>query len=316
MKMLINESVINIKEEIKKVIIGHDKAIEQMILAFLAGGHVILEGVPGLAKTILARTFARIIDADFKRIQFTPDLMPSDILGTNIFNMEKSKFIFKKGPVFTNILLADEINRASPKTQAALLEIMQEKQVTIDGVKYTIPAPFMLLATQNPIEFEGTYPLPEAQLDRFLMKINIYYPETEKEIEVLKKFRNGFNSDDLDKIKFKKFNVNLLEKCKKEFLNIKVDDKILKYIMNIIQATREHKAVLLGVSTRAAIFLLDVARYNAGFENRNYVIPDDVKKTILPVMRHRIILQAEAEIEGYKNDDIINEIVENQKVPR
>lgn len=314
--MLIREFTENIKKEMQKVIIGQDEIIEHITLAFLSGGHVILEGFPGLAKTIIARTFARIMNVNFNRIQFTPDLMPSDILGTNIFNLEKSKFIFKKGPVFTNILLADEINRTSPKTQAALLEIMQEKQVTIDGVKYKISLPFMVLATQNPIEFEGTYPLPEAQLDRFLMKININYPQKEKEIDVLKKFRDGFNSDDLDKIKFKKINIKLLEKCEKEFLNIKVDDKILKYIINIVEATREHKAILLGVSTRAAIHLLNITKYHAGFDNRKYVIPDDIKKVALPVLRHRIILQADAEIEGHKNDDIISEIIENQKVPR
>ncbi len=316
MKMLINEFTEYVKNEMKKVIVGQDEVIEHIILAFLAGGHVILEGVPGLAKTILARTFAKILNINFNRIQFTPDLMPSDILGTNIFNLATSKFVFKKGPIFTNILLTDEINRTSPKTQSALLEIMQEKQVTIDGVKYNIPLPFMVLATQNPIEFEGTYPLPEAQLDRFLMKINVDYPSKEKEIDVLKKFRDGFDSNDLDKIKFKKVNIKVLEKCKKEFLSIKVDDKILKYIMDIINATRENKAILLGVSTRAAIFLLDGARYHAGFENRKYVIPDDIKKIALPVLRHRIILHADAEIEGLKNDDIITEIVNDQKVPR
>ncbi len=314
--MLISEFTNHVKKEMQKVIIGQDNVIEQVVLAFLAGGHVILEGVPGLAKTILARTFSKIINAGFNRIQFTPDLMPSDILGTNIFNLKKSGFVFKKGPVFTNILLADEINRTSPKTQAALLEIMQEKQVTIDGLKYKISLPFMVLATQNPIEFEGTYPLPEAQLDRFLMKVDVKYPERNSEIDVLKKFRDGFDSNELDKVKFKKVDIKILEKCKKEFLSIKVEDKIVKYIMDIIQATREHKAILLGVSTRAAICLLNIARYHAGLDNRRYVIPDDIKNAAAPVLRHRIILQADAEIEGYKNDDIIKEIIENQKVPR
>ncbi len=314
--MVIQEFALKIKTEIQKVIVGQDDVIEQIIISFLAGGHVILEGVPGLAKTILARAFSRIIGIEFNRIQFTPDLMPSDILGTNIFSLEKSRFIFRKGPVFTNILLADEINRTSPKTQAALLEIMQEKQVTVDGIRYEVPLPFMVIATQNPIEFEGTYPLPEAQLDRFLMKILVTYPDREQEIEVLKKFRDGFNSDDLEEIKFPKINMSAYGQCRKEFSRIRVEDNIVNYIMNVAESTRRHKALLLGISTRAAICLLNASKFTAAMDGRDYVIPDDVQRIAYPVLRHRIILQADAEIEGSRNDDIIKEIIESIKVPR
>lgn len=313
--MAIKQFIEKVQTELKKVIVGQDQVLEQVILAFLAGGHVILEGVPGLAKTVIAKTFAKIVGVDFKRIQFTPDLMPSDILGTMIYNIEKSQFVFRKGPAFTNILLADEINRTSPKTQAALLEVMQEKQITIDGKEYPMKPPFMVLATQNPIEFEGTYPLPEAQLDRFLMKVKVDYPERELELDVLRKFRDGFDSNELGKIKFTKIDLKTLVACRKEFDGIKVEENIINYIMDVVRATREHSSILLGVSTRAAIYLQDLAKYQAALSGRDYVIPDDVKAIALPVMRHRIILQADAEIEGQKNDDIVLEILESQETP-
>lgn len=305
-----------IRTEIKKVIVGQDNTIDMIILACLAGGHVILEGVPGLAKTILARTFARVTGGGFNRIQFTPDLMPSDITGTNIFDIGKSKFIFMKGPVFTNILLADEINRTSPKTQAALLETMQEKQVTVDGVRYPLPLPFMVMATQNPIEFEGTYPLPEAQLDRFLMKIVIDYPQRDSEMEVLKKFRDGFDSDSIDEIVFKPIKKSFYQDCREEHSAIRVDENIIEYIQNIIGATRTHRSLVLGASTRAAIHLMNTARFIAAFDGRDYVIPDDVKRVALPVLRHRLLLQADAEIEGLRPDAVIEQILESEKVPR
>jgi len=305
-----------ILSEMKRVIVGQEGAIEEIILAFLAGGHIILEGVPGLAKTGIARTFAKIIGLKFNRIQFTPDLMPSDILGTMVYNLEKSQFVFRKGPAFTNVLLADEINRTSPKTQAGLLEVMQERQITIDGKAYPLDAPFMVLATQNPIEFEGTYPLPEAQLDRFLIKVNIDYPGREVEINVMRMYENGFDMNIIDNTKFDTIELSALDECRKEFKSIKVEDAILEYIMDIMSATREHSALLLGVSTRAGLSLLNLAKYHAGFDGRNYVIPDDVKTIAKPVLRHRLVLQADAEIEGYKADDIIDEIVNKQKVPR
>jgi MoxR-like ATPase len=314
--MKIKEVITHIKQEMKKTIVGQDEVIEQIALAFLAGGHVVLEGVPGIAKTMLSRSFAKIIGVDFNRIQFTPDLMPSDILGTMVFDLKKNQFEFKKGPVFTNILLGDEINRSSPKTQSALLEVMQEKQITMDGTKYPLTHPFMVIATQNPIEFEGTYPLPEAQLDRFMLKILMKYPPNEVELAVLQKFHQGYDSDQLDSISFQTIPLKELDLCRKEFASIKVDDNILAYIMDIIQATRSHKAIILGISTRAAINLMTLAKYHAAMEERDYVIPDDVKKLALPVLRHRIIIEADAEIEGLTNDQIIQEIVEKKKVPR
>jgi MoxR-like ATPase len=316
MIMAIREYAEKIKNEIRKVVVGQDEAIDQVITAFLAGGHVILEGVPGLAKTILARSFARVIGASFSRIQFTPDLMPSDILGTSIFNLEQSKFIFNRGPVFTNILLADEINRTSPKTQSALLEAMQEKQVTVDGKRYAMPLPFMVIATQNPIEFEGTYPLPEAQLDRFLMKIQVSYPGRDAELEVLRKFRDGFDTDDFESIPLEPAGLKPYAGCRKEFGKIRVDENILGYIQDLVEATRSHGALLLGVSTRAAICLLNAAKFRAALDGRAYVIPDDIKQSAPPVLRHRILLQADAEIEGRRSDDIIAGILESVRVPR
>ncbi len=314
--MAIREYADRIKKEIGKVVVGQDEAIDQVITAFLAGGHVILEGVPGLAKTMLARSFAKVIGAAFSRIQFTPDLMPSDIVGTSVFNLQKSKFTFNKGPVFANIILADEINRTSPKTQSALLEAMQEKQVTVDGTRYALPLPFMVLATQNPIEFEGTYPLPEAQLDRFLMKVRIAYPGRDAELEVLRKFRDGFDTDDFKSVPLKTAGLKPYAECRKEFDGIRVDENILGYIQDLAEATRRHRALLLGVSTRAAIFLLNAAKFRAALDGRNYVIPDDIKQSAFPVLRHRLLLQADAEIEGRGNDDIITEILESVKVPR
>ena len=314
--MKIREFGEHIRKEMKKVIVGQEGVIDLITLAFLTGGHVILEGVPGLAKTLIARTFSMITGVKFSRIQFTPDLMPSDILGTMVYDVQGGRFVFHAGPVFTNIMLADEINRASPKTQSALLEVMEEQQVTIEGKSYPMEPPYMVLATQNPVEFEGTYPLPEAQLDRFLMKINVDYPDKDVETAVLKKFRDGFDSKELDKVKFETIDKKSIAECRKEAAKIRVDDWIMGYIMNIVRETRVNPAILLGASTRAGIALMNIARYRAGLDGRDYVIPDDVKLSASPVLRHRVILQADAEIEGYKTDDVVKTIIESVKVPR
>ncbi|MBN1409713.1 MAG: MoxR family ATPase [Spirochaetales bacterium] len=314
--MSIKKVTEHIKKEMASVIIGQEDVIEQIIIAFLCEGHVILEGAPGLAKTLMAKTFAAIIGKNFRRIQFTPDLMPQDIIGTMVFNLQESRFHFNRGPVFTNILLADEINRTSPKTQAALLEVMQERQVSVEGEAIILDTPFMVLATQNPIEYEGTYPLPEAQLDRFLMKITLDYPDRDTELAVLQKFRDGFDSNKLEGITFSRLTDTAVKTARNEFQKIRVDDIVLNYILSIIATTRNDSSILVGASTRAAIHILNAARYCAGIEERNYVIADDVKRILLPVLRHRIILQADAEIEGNKNDDVLTRIIEAEEVPR
>lgn len=305
-----------IVHEMGKVIIGQEDCIEQIVLAFLAGGHVILEGVPGLAKTLMARSFAKIIGKDFKRIQFTPDLMPTDIVGNSIFNLKTQEFEFKKGPLFTNILLADEINRASPKTQSALLEIMQERQVTADGIQFEITRPYMVIATQNPIEFEGTYPLPEAQLDRFMMKIVLDYPDIDAEREILRKVRDGFESEEIDSLPLSVLPDGYFDACRKEVAGVFVDDSIIEFITEIVTQTRTSNQIILGASTRAATAILKLARYAAALDERTYVIPDDVKCFIKPVLRHRVVLHSDAEIEGINADTLIDKIALKVKVPR
>ncbi|HOJ63588.1 MAG TPA: MoxR family ATPase [Spirochaetota bacterium] len=306
-----------ITDELSKVVKGQKEVIKFVVIALLTDGHILLEGFPGLGKTLIANALSRIISANFKRIQFTPDLMPSDIIGTTIFNYERNEFIVKKGPVFTNFLLADEINRTPPKTQSALLEAMQERQVTIDGNIYKLEEPFITIATQNPVELEGTYPLPEAQLDRFMFKILIDYPSIEEEKEILLMHRDGFNSGRLDLT-----DLNIV--CSREdFIqyknsldSINVDEKIINYIMEIIDASRKDSNIEVGASPRGSIYLLKSARAIASINGRDFVVPDDVRESTYPVLRHRIILQPEAEIEGHKPDDFIDSILDRVKVPR
>jgi len=306
-----------ITNELSKVVKGQKEVIKFVVIALLTDGHILLEGFPGLGKTLIANALSRIISANFKRIQFTPDLMPSDIIGTTIFNYERNEFIVKKGPVFTNFLLADEINRTPPKTQSALLEAMQERQVTIDGNIYKLEEPFITIATQNPVELEGTYPLPEAQLDRFMFKILIDYPSIEEEKEILLMHRDGFNSGRLDLT-----DLNIV--CSREdFIqyknsldSINVDEKIINYIMEIIDASRKDSNIEVGASPRGSIYLLKSARAIAAINGRDFVVPDDVRESTYPVLRHRIILQPEAEIEGHKPDDFIDSILDRVKVPR
>lgn len=303
--------------ELRKIIKGQEDVIQYVVIALLNGGHILLEGLPGLGKTLIANALSRIIEADFKRIQFTPDLMPSDIVGTTVFSYEKNDFSVKKGPVFTNFLLADEINRSPAKTQAALLEVMQEKQVTIDGIKHSLEAPFIAIATQNPIELEGTYPLPEAQLDRFMFKVLIRYPSFEDEKEMLLMFKEGFNSENLEESPLQKVCTREEFVKYRDSLNVvNVDEKIVNYIMEIIDTTRKTPGIEVGASPRATIALLKAGRALAAIQGREFVVPDDIKDAAYPVLRHRIILESDAEIEGNTADDYIGNILATVKVPR
>lgn len=304
-----------IKQELAKVIIGQESFIELLIVALLADGHVLIEGVPGIAKTITAKLFAKVLKTDFSRIQFTPDLMPSDVLGTSILNMKNSEFEFKKGPIFSNIVLIDEINRAPAKTQAALFEAMEERQATIDGTTYIFEAPFMVLATQNPIDQEGTYALPEAQLDRFIFKINVDYPAIEDEIKIIETHheRKGKQPQTLiNPI----LDANKLAGFKEKTQSILVEEKIIKYIAEIVSKTRNHSHLYLGGSPRASIAILNTSKAFAAINGRDFVIPEDVKKSVVPVLNHRLILTPEREMEGMSTENVIDMIVQSIEVPR
>jgi len=304
-------------EEIAKIIVGQEEVLELLYVALLTEGHVLLEGVPGVAKTLIMKTLSAVIDCDFKRIQFTPDLMPGDISGTHVFNPAKSEFYLKKGPVFTNLLLADEINRTPPKTQAALLEAMEERQVTIEGETVELPSVFMVLATQNPVEYEGTYPLPEAQLDRFLLKVNIKYPSEKEENQILQNHHRGFNPHRFDRLNIKVLaDSNRILECRTEVQKVKVEENIFDYIIKITGRTRETVNLILGASPRASVMLLLASKALAALRGRDFVIPDDVKYLACPVLRHRLVLRSEAEIEGISADDIILNILEGIEVPR
>ena len=314
---LVRETAEKVLAEITKVVVGQDEAIEQVLVALIAGGHVLMEGVPGVAKTLIVRALAMAFECEFKRIQFTPDLMPSDVIGTNVFDSAIGMFRLNKGPVFTSILLADEINRTPPKTQAALLEAMEERVVTIDGKPNRLPEPFMVLATQNPIEYEGTYPLPEAELDRFMMKVNVGYPSAEQEREILRRHAEGFRPSSLENAGLKAAaNAETLAKCSLAAASVRVDAKVLDYIRRIVERTRQDRNISLGASPRAAIALLLASQVLAAMRGREYVIPDDIKMLALPVLRHRLILRPEAEIEGITADRCIGAILAQTEVPR
>ncbi len=304
-----------VKSEIAKYIVGQQQLIDLLLIALLADGHVLIEGVPGVAKTLTSKLLAKTIDAEFKRIQFTPDLMPSDIIGTSIFNAKTTDFEFKKGPLFANIVLADEINRSPAKTQAALFEAMEERQITVDGKTYPLDLTFMVLATQNPIEQEGTYRLPEAQLDRFLFKIHVGYPSLEDEGTMLVNFHNNSHIIDLAKIA-KVLDRTSINDLKKITSKIVIEENLIKYISQIVQATRKNAGLFLGASPRASLAILNAAKANACIQNRDFVTPDDIKFVSFPVLRHRVILTPEKEMEGVAVDAIIQQIIDKVEVPR
>ena len=306
-----------IKHESKKIIVGQDEIFDFVVVSLLSGGHVLLEGVPGTAKTLIAKTLALIVSSEFKRVQFTPDLMPSDIIGTNVYDIATSQFNLKRGPIFTNILLTDEINRAPAKTQAALLECMEERQVTIDGVQYNFAPPFMVLATQNPVEYEGTYPLPEAQLDRFFFKVIVDYPSNEAEHQILLNYHHGFDAHNLEAAGIEAvMDATLLAQCQEEIRQVAVEESIIDYIIALAEASRRSNDLILGGSPRASIMLLLASKTYAAMEGRDYIRPDDVKYLAPPVYRHRIILKPEAEIEGLTPDLVIDKLLSNIDVPR
>ena len=303
--------------EVGKAIAGQGAVIEQALVALLADGHVLLEGVPGLGKTLLVRTLAQVLGIEYGRVQFTPDLMPSDVTGTLIFDTKTSEFRLRRGPVFVGLLLADEINRTPPKTQAALLEAMEERTVTIDGDPNELPRPFLVFATQNPLEFEGTYPLPEAQQDRFLIKVILTYPERADELSVLKRHHEGFRPQELEDAGIATISsAEELVALQMEVRATRVEEKVFDYIGAIVTATRNAADLLVGGSPRAGLALLDGSKALAQIRGRDFVIPDDVKTLALPVLRHRVILRPEAEIEGLKVDEALRTIVDAQDVPR
>ena len=305
------------REEIKKVIVGQDKIIDPLLVALLCGSHDLLEGVPGTAKTLLVKALALAADCDFKRIQFTPDLMPSDVLGTSIYDEGSKCFTLKKGPIFTNFLLADEVNRTPPKTQSALLEAMEEHQVTIDGTRHCFEEPFVVFATSNPIEYEGTYPLPEAQLDRFLFKLNIGYPSENMEKEILKKHHAGFNPRELSLSGIKKvIDRPVLKSIGAELGNIKVDETLFEYIVKILEKTRAHSDLALGASPRAGVMLLNASKGFAALRGCSYLTPDDVKFASRFVLGHRIMIKPDAEVEGITAETVLSDILGSVEVPR
>ncbi len=316
-RVRVHEAANAVRAALETVVVGQSRAIDEVLTALLAGGHVLLEGVPGVAKTLLARTLADALGLEFRRVQFTPDLMPADVTGTNVFDFHRGEFHLQRGPIFTQVLLADEINRTPPKTQSALLEAMAERQVTIDGVSHALVDPFFVIATQNPLEHEGTYPLPEAQLDRFLMKVFIGYPAAAEETTVYRHFLDG--SLDLGAPTRRVAPVldrDALPALRRALGEIHVEDKILGYVRALAAATRESPRLACGASPRAGMALLACARAAAALDGRTFVIPDDVKRLAPPVLRHRLVPTAEAELEGRGADDVLGEILGELEVPR
>jgi len=306
----------HIRDEMSKVVVGQDELRNQCVIALLCRGHVLLEGVPGIAKTLTVKALSRLLRLGFQRVQCTSDLMPADIVGTNVLNMATSTFQLHQGPVFTDLLLVDEVNRMPPRTQAALLECMEEHQVTIDGKGYPLSSFFTVFATQNPIEFEGTYPLPEAQLDRFLLKLRVPYPAAQDEVRLLANVQNGFESRELDKINFLPVGTGLLEDAQRQVRSVTVEEALFSYIVQIVRRTRDWPSLSLGASPRAAVSLMAVSKAFAAMDGRDYVIPDDVKVSSRPVLRHRIILRPEADLEGITPDQVVDDVLRAVEVPK
>ncbi|MGV6861887.1 MAG: AAA family ATPase [Putridiphycobacter sp.] len=312
---LINEKVNEARKEIANFVIGQTDMVDLLLISIFSNGHVLLEGVPGVAKTLTSKVLSKSLQVDFSRIQFTPDLMPSDVIGTSIYNMKDSTFEFRSGPVFSNIVLIDEINRAPAKTQAALFEVMEERQITYDNKVYKLEFPFLVLATQNPVEQEGTYNLPEAQLDRFLFKIKIDYPTQDEEIEILNRYKNNVKAPSLDEVKGV-FNAKELKEIQETVAKVRIEDQIIKYIAQITDKTRNHAKLYLGGSPRASLNLLKASKAFAAIRGRDFVIPDDIQFIAPHVFNHRLILTPEAEMEGLTTEDIIKEIMHEIEVPR
>jgi MoxR-like ATPase len=311
----LQEAVSQVKSELGKVIIGQKDMIELLIISILANGHSLIEGVPGVAKTVTAKLLAKTMNVDFSRIQFTPDLMPSDILGTSIFNVKTSEFEFKKGPIFSNIILIDEINRAPAKTQAALFEAMAERQITIDGEEYDMQPPFLVFATQNPVEQEGTYRLPEAQLDRFLFKINVNYPSLEEEVQILES-KHAQKSTNVEGLINSVLSAKQIAEYQDVIKQIIVEDNLLKYIATIVDNTRTNANLYLGASPRASIAIMDASKALAAISGRDFITPDDIKKVASPILSHRIILTPEREMEGFTAQKVVEQLIETIEIPR
>ncbi|MDF1694486.1 MAG: MoxR family ATPase [Saprospiraceae bacterium] len=304
-----------VRSECSKMVVGQEETIDLMITCILAGGHVLLEGVPGIAKTLTAKVLSKAIRANFARIQFTPDLLPSDIIGTSVYKMNKSKFKFEKGPIFSNVVLIDEINRAPAKTQAALFEVMEEKQISYDSIQYEMSFPFVVIATMNPVEQEGTYKLPEAQLDRFLMKLKLGYPDLKEEIEILRKFKNDVHKPDLSVVNAI-ISPDELIQMQKIVSNVHVEDQMYQYICQLVQETRNHGKVYLGASPRSSLAILKTAKVTAAMMGRSFVIPDDIQFVAPHIINHRLILTPDAEMESITPESIIQEIISELEVPR
>jgi MoxR-like ATPase len=312
---LLSSKVEEIRNEIGKIIVGQHEMIELLLAGLLAEGHILIEGVPGVAKTLTAKLLAKTLDVQFKRIQFTPDLMPSDVIGTPVFNPKAAEFVFRQGPVFGNVVLIDEINRAPAKTQSSLFEVMEEKQVSVDGQTYMMQLPFMVVATQNPVEQEGTYRLPEAQLDRFLFKINVPYPTLDEEVTILKSIQELKGALPVSQLK-PVLGLQEIKELQQTIKNMVAEEKILQFIAKIVHSTRNHRSLFLGASPRSSIGILNASKAIAAIRGRDFITPDDVLFVVKPVLRHRIILTPEKEMEGITTDDVINDITSGVEVPR